>query len=251
MTDKSKVAVVTGAGSGIGRAVATMLHANGYDIALAGRRRDSLEETAAQLKGSGRALVRSTDVTDAVSVAELFRETLTELGGVQLLFNNAGIAAPSVPFDELDPAALRSVIDINVLGACNCAREAMRVMKSQERRGGRIINNGSVSAYAPRPNSSAYTTSKHAITGLTKSIALDGRKFGIVCGQIDIGNAVTEMSDAIGNGTLQADGAIMAEPRMAVENVARAVLFMDSLTLDANIPFLTIMASNMPLFGRG
>jgi len=242
-------AVVTGAGSGIGRAVALALAEAGWRVVLTGRGRDALEET----KGLGAAsmLVVPCDVADAASVDALFDETVAATGRVDLLFNNAGISTPPVPLDEIPVESIRALLDINVLGSFLCARAAMRAMKRQTPQGGRIINNGSISADRPRPNSAPYTASKHAITGLTKSIALDGRAFGIAAGQIDIGNAVTEMSAAMGQGVPQPDGSIRAEPRMDVAHVARAVVHMAALPPEANIPFMTIMATAMPLFGRG
>ena len=245
----NRVAIVTGAGSGIGRAVALALGEAGWRVALAGRRHEALAGTAAL--GSAAMLAFPCDVTDAASVDALFEAAVVEFGRVDLLFNNAGVSAPPVPLYELEVDAIRSLLDINILGSFLCARAAMRVMKRQAPQGGRIINNGSISADRPRPNSAPYTASKHAITGLTKSIALDGRAHGIAAGQIDIGNAVTEMSAAMGQGVPQADGGIRAEPRMDIGHVARAVVQMASLPLDANIPFMTIMATNMPLFGRG
>ncbi len=251
MASSSRVAIVTGAGSGIGRAVAQALHQDGYQLVLAGRRSDALEATAAGSAGTGKILTVPTDITDPSSVRRLFEKAKTELGRVDLLFNNAGINVPAVPLDELSVEALRGIVDVNLTGSVLCAREAMKAMKTQVPRGGRIINNGSVSAYAPRPNASLYTATKHAITGLTKSILLDGRAFDIACGQIDIGNAVTEMTDRMESGVLQASGTLAVEARMDVAYVARAVVFMASLPLDVNIPFMTIMATKMPLYGRG
>lgn len=242
------VAIVTGAGSGIGRAVAIALSEAGFALVLAGRRTQTLAETAAF---ASHALPVVTDVTNAASVTSLFDHAVTEFGRVDLLFNNAGTSAPAVPLDELPVADLRAVLDVNLLGAMLCAREALRVMKAQTPQGGRIINNGSISAYAPRPHSAPYVASKHAITGLTKSLILDGRRFGITCGQIDIGNAVTDMSAPMAAGVLQADGETRAEPRMDVENVARTIVHMATLPPEANIPFVTVMASGMPLYGRG
>jgi NAD(P)-dependent dehydrogenase (short-subunit alcohol dehydrogenase family) len=249
MTSASRVAIVTGAGSGIGRQVARALHDDGWTVVLAGRRLEALAEGVAGLPG--RTLCVPTDVTDPSSVTGLFQRSTEAFGRVDLLFNNAGVTAPACPLEELPVETLRSVIDVNILGSFLCAREAMRVMKAQVPQGGRIINNGSVSAYAPRPDSAPYTASKHAITGLTKSIVLDGRPFSIACGQINIGNAVTDMTAKMDSGVRQADGRVTPEPRMDVANVARAVVHMASLPLDANISFLTVMATNMPLYGRG
>ena len=250
MADTGKIAIVTGGGSGIGRAVAQALAGAGWRVAVAGRRADALEATAA-LAAAGQIVPIVTDVVDEASVDALFDETVRRLGRVDLLFNNAGVNSSPVPLDQLDVAALRAVIETNVIGSMLCARAAMRVMKAQRPQGGRIINNGSVSAYAPRPHQAPYTASKHAITGLTKSIALDGRPFGIACGQIDIGNAVTDMSAYMSAGAMQADGSSKPEPRIPVSQVAATVVYMAGLPLEANIPFLTVMASGMPLYGRG
>ena len=243
-----KVAIVTGAGSGIGRAVAKALLKAGYSVALAGRRREQLEATAA---GEARALVAPTDVTDPASVESLFRATREKFGRLDLLFNNAGTGAPPIPLDELTIEQWRAVVDVNLNGMFYCAREAVRQMKAQSPRGGRIVNNGSISAHAPRPNSAPYTATKHAVTGLTKSLSLDGRPFDIVAGQVDIGNAGTEMTAKMKDGVLQADGSTAPEPTMNVEHVAQAVLYMDSLPLDANVLFMTVMANQMPFVGRG
>jgi NAD(P)-dependent dehydrogenase (short-subunit alcohol dehydrogenase family) len=243
------VAIVTGAGSGIGRAVALALGEAGWIVVLAGRRHETLAETAAL--GSAAICAVPCDVTDPLSVDALFDTAVRDFGRVDLLFNNAGVSAPPVPLDELEVDTIRALLDINILGSMLCARAAMRVMKRQTPQGGRIINNGSISADRPRPHSAPYTASKHAVTGLTKAIALDGRAYGIAAGQIDIGNAVTDMSAAIGQGALQPDGNILSEPRMDVAHVARAVVHMAALPLEANIPFMTVMATNMPLFGRG
>lgn len=244
----SGVAVVTGAGSGIGRAVAVALAEAGFTGVMAGRRAQALNETVALAPN---AVAIPTDVTDEVSVDALFDQTVARFGRVDLLFNNAGVSAPAVPLDELPVADLRAVLDVNVLGALLCARAAMRIMKAQTPQGGRIINNGSVSAYGPRPLSAPYVASKHAMTGLTKSIILDGRAHGITCGQIDIGNAVTDMSARMDSGVLQADGQVRPEPRMDVAHVARTVVHMATLPPEANIPFVTVMAAGMPLYGRG
>jgi NAD(P)-dependent dehydrogenase (short-subunit alcohol dehydrogenase family) len=247
----SKTAIVTGAGTGIGRGVALALLAEGYSVALAGRRVEPLEETAAASPAPGRALVVPTDVADAGAVQRLFEATVERFGRLDVLFNNAGLPAPGAPFDELGVDAWRAVVDVNLTGAFLCAQQAFRVMKRQSPRGGRIINNGSLAAYAPRPNSAPYTATKHAITGLTKSISLDGRAWDIACGQIDIGNAETPMTAKVAQGTLQADGRIAPEPYLDVEHVARAVVYMASLPLEANVQFMTVMATKMPFVGRG
>jgi len=245
----AKNAVVTGAGTGIGRAVARELLAAGYRVALAGRRREPLEATA---EGSGdAALVVPTDVTEEGSVRALFETVEREFGRLDLLFNNAGAGTPAVPFEELTLANWRAVVEVNMTGVFLCAREAVRLMKNQDPRGGRIVNNGSISAYAPRPNAAAYTASKHAVTGLTRQISLDCRQFDICCGQIDIGNAGTEMTARMKDGVLQADFSVAPEPTIDVGIVARAVLHMDSLPLDANVLFMTVMANKMPFVGRG
>jgi NAD(P)-dependent dehydrogenase (short-subunit alcohol dehydrogenase family) len=252
MESAGKVAIVTGAGSGIGRAAALALLREGYAVALAGRRPDALAQTAAQAGPAGpRALVVPTDVTDSASVRVLFEQTNAAFGRLDLLFNNAGTGAPAVPLEDLTDEQWRRVVDVNLTGAFLCTREAFRLMKGQTPRGGRIINNGSISAHAPRPFSAPYTATKHAITGLTRSTALDGRKYDIACGQIDIGNADTEMAARMKVGVPQADGSVAAEPTMDVEHVARAVLYMASLPLDANVLFLTVMATKMPFVGRG
>jgi NAD(P)-dependent dehydrogenase (short-subunit alcohol dehydrogenase family) len=246
------VAIVTGAGSGIGRATALALLREGYSVVLAGRRPDALAGTVAlAAEARPRALTVPTDVTEPASVSELFEKTRAAFGRVDLLFNNAGSGAPPVPLEELTAEQWRRVVDVNLTGPFLCTKEAFRVMKSQVPRGGRIINNGSISAYAPRPNSAPYTATKHAITGLTKSTALDGRKYDIACGQIDIGNAGTEMTERMKDGVPQADGSLAAEPTMDVECVARAVVYMASLPPDANVLFLTVMATKMPFVGRG
>jgi NAD(P)-dependent dehydrogenase (short-subunit alcohol dehydrogenase family) len=247
-----KVAVVTGAGSGIGRAVALALLGEGYAVALAGRRPEPLEETA-RLAGDAvtRALPVPTDVANPDAVRKLFDSTVTKFGRVDLLFNNAGTSAPPVPLEDLTLDQWRTVIDANLTGAFLCTREAFRMMKGQTPRGGRIINNGSISAHTPRPTSAPYTAAKHAITGLTKSAALDGRAFDIACGQIDIGNAGTNMTARMKDGVPQPNGTLAAEPTMDVEHVARAVLYMASLPLDANVLSLTVMATKMPFVGRG
>jgi len=247
-----KIAIVTGAGSGIGRAVALALLRHGYAVALSGRRDAALQETA-ELAGefSSQAMTIVTDVTDADSVHHLFDEVIARHGRVDLLFNNAGQGAPPVPLDELSIEKWQQVVNVNLTGVFLCTREAFRVMKAQSPRGGRIINNGSISATTPRPNSAPYTASKHAITGLTKSCALDGRPFDIAVGQIDIGNAGTDLTMRMASGVLQANGSIAPEPTMDVNHVGQAVLTMASLPLDANVLFLTIMATQMPFVGRG
>lgn len=241
----SKIAVVTGAGSGIGRAVSVALNSAGFFVVLAGRRKQELEKTAALADQNVK--VAPTDVTDPESVRALF----SGLERVDLLFNNAGMGAPGVPMDELTFEQWTAVVNVNLTGSFLCAQQAMRIMKTQNPRGGRIINNGSISATAPRPNSAPYTATKHAITGLTKSISLDGRAFDIACGQIDIGNAATEMTERMSKGVIQANGTMMVEPRMDVKHVADAVVYMASLPLDANVQFMTIMATKMPFVGRG
>jgi NAD(P)-dependent dehydrogenase (short-subunit alcohol dehydrogenase family) len=240
----NKVALVTGAGSGIGRAVSIALASAGYSVVLAGRRKEELEKTSVLAKDS---IVIPTDVTNPQSVDALF----SKLDRLDLLFNNAGMGAPAVPMDELSFEQWNAVVSVNLTGSFLCAQHAMRVMKKQDPRGGRIINNGSISATAPRPNSAPYTATKHAITGLTKSISLDGRPFDIACGQIDIGNAATEMTERMASGIMQANGSMMVEPRMNVQHVADAVVYMASLPLDANVQFMTVMATKMPLVGRG
>jgi len=252
MTSSTRVAIVTGAGTGIGKHAALALLQEGYAVALAGRRRQLLEATAADAKSAGsRALVVPTDVGDPGSVRALFARTKEAFGRLDLLFNNAGIGAPPVPLEDLPYEKWKAVVDINLTGAFLCTQEAIKIMKSQQPRGGRIINNGSISAHAPRPNSVAYTATKHAVTGLTKSTSLDGRKYDIACGQIDIGNAATEMTARMAEGVTQADGSIAVEPTMDVQNVARAIVYMASLPLDANVQFLTVMATKMPFVGRG
>ncbi len=248
----SKFAVVTGAGSGIGRAVALSLLRDGYKVALAGRRRDALDGTVAAAGDlGGNALPVTTDVANPASVAALFGTVKSTFGRLDLLFNNAGTGAPPVNLEDLTVEQWKNVVDINLTGPFLCTQEAIRIMKSQTPRGGRIINNGSISAHAPRPNSAPYTSTKHAITGLTKSTSLDGRKYDIACGQIDIGNAGTEMAARMAKGVPQANGQIAVEPLMDVEHVASAVRYMASLPLDANVQFLTIMATKMPFVGRG
>jgi NAD(P)-dependent dehydrogenase (short-subunit alcohol dehydrogenase family) len=244
-----KVAVVTGAGSGIGRAAALALAGAGYAVALAGRRKEALATTAAT--AGAETLVVPCDVADPAAVERLFESTVLRFGRVDLLFNNAGTGAPAVPIDELSVEQWRTVVDANLNGSFLCARQAVRIMKRQQPQGGRIINNGSISAHAPRPNSTPYTATKHAITGLTKSLSLDGRPYNIACSQIDIGNAATEMTERMKNGIALADGRIAVEPRMDVEHVAQAIVFMAGLPLESNVQFMTIMATKMPFVGRG
>ena len=251
MAMHNKVAVVTGAGSGIGKAVTLALLRDGHRVVLAGRRREPLERTATEGGTSARALVVPADVSDAGSVQALFAAVQESFGRVDLLFNNAGIFVPGVEIDALSVEQWKAVVDINLTGYFLCAREAFRMMKTQDPRGGRIINNGSISAHAPRPNSAAYTATKHAVTGLTKSIALDGRRYDIACSQIDIGNARTEMAAPMAQGVAQANGQIAVEPLMDLAHVASAVLYMASLPLDTNVQFMTIMATKMPFVGRG
>jgi NAD(P)-dependent dehydrogenase (short-subunit alcohol dehydrogenase family) len=248
----NKIALVTGAGSGIGRACAMALLNAGYHVVLAGRRADALQQTVADAGAAGaRALAVPTDVGDAASVQALFERTRSAFGRLDLLFNNAGIGAPPVPLDELSVEQWKAVVDINLTGAFLCTQQAFKLMKSQTPRGGRIINNGSISAHAPRPFSAPYTATKHAITGLTKATSLDGRAHDIACGQIDIGNAATEMTEPMARGVLQANGELAVEPRMDVADVAAALVHMASLPLSANVQFMTIMATKMPFVGRG
>ncbi|MCI0683209.1 MAG: SDR family oxidoreductase [Gemmataceae bacterium] len=252
MNASTRIALVTGGGSGIGRAVALTLWNEGYAVVLAGRRADQLRETIARASvAEARALAVPTDVSDPAAVRALFDKTKETFGRLDLLFNNAGIGAPAVPLEELTVEQWRRVVDVNLTGVFLCTQEAFRLMKNQTPRGGRIINNGSISAHTPRPNSAPYTATKHAVTGLTKSTALDGRPFDIACGQIDIGNAETEMAAKMKAGVPQANGTIAVEATMAVDNVARAVAYMASLPLDANVLFMTVMATKMPLVGRG
>jgi NAD(P)-dependent dehydrogenase (short-subunit alcohol dehydrogenase family) len=252
MSSQGKVAMITGAGSGIGKATALALLRAGYRVVLAGRRADALQSTIEEAGADGvHALAVATDVTDQSSVQALFAQTKASFGRLDLLFNNAGTGAPGVPLEELTLDQWQHVVNVNLTGSFLCTQEAIKLMKDQEPQGGRIINNGSISAHAPRPNSAPYTATKHAITGLTKSTSLDGRKYNIACGQIDIGNAATPMTQRMQRGVPQANGEVKVEPTMDVENVARAILYMDSLTLDANVQFITVMATQMPFVGRG
>ena len=252
MSAPMKVAIVTGAGTGIGKSAALALLQEGYAVALAGRRQEPLEMTA---KAAGdlstRALVVPTNVGDPASVRALFAKTREAFGRLDVLFNNAGGGAPPIALEDLTYEQWQAVVDANLTGAFLCTQEAFKIMKSQTPMGGRIINNGSISAHAPRPNSAPYTATKHGISGLTKSTSLDGRKYNIACGQIDIGNATTEMTAKMRSGVPQANGSLAVEPTMDVENVARAVVYMASLPLDANVQFITIMATQMPFIGRG
>jgi len=252
MTSSEKTAIVTGAGSGIGKHVALALLREGYSVALAGRRSEPLEATAREGESSGsRMLVVPTDVSDPAGVKALFDKTKEAFGRLDLLFNNAGVGAPGVPLEDLTYEQWKAVVDTNLTGVFLCTQEAFRIMKSQQPRGGRIINNGSISAHTPRPNSAPYTATKHAVTGLTKATSLDGRKYDIACGQIDIGNAATELTAKMSKGVPQANGSVAVEPTMDVEHVARAVVYMASLPLDANVQFMTVMATKMPHLGRG
>ncbi len=247
-----KVALITGGGTGIGKSVSLALAADGFDVVLAGRRSEPLALVAAEITRLGqRALAVVTDVSDPHSTGSLFARIRTEFGRLDLLFNNAGTTARAVPLEDLSPAEWQSVIDVNLTGAFLCTQEAFRLMKSQTPRGGRIINNGSISATTPRPNSAPYAASKHAITGLTKATALEGRRYDIACGQIDIGNARTAMGAHVTHGTMQADGSLAVEPTLELPHVAAAVKYMASLPLSANVLFLTVMATKMPFVGRG
>ena len=247
-----KIALVTGAGSGIGRAVSLTLQTAGYSVVLAGRRGEELRRTAAMASPDGGIMLPApADVSDPASVKALFATAKAAFGRLDVLFNNAGRNAPAIPLEDLTFEQWSAVVGVNLTGAFLCAQEAIRLMKEQRPQGGRIINNGSISAQVPRPNSAPYTATKHAITGLTRSISLDGRNFNIACGQIDIGNAATEMTERMSNGVPQADGSTMVEPRMDVRHVAEAVLYMANLPLDANVEFMTVMATRMPFIGRG
>ena len=252
MSSQAKVAIVTGAGTGVGKSAALALLKEGYSVTLAGRRAQPLEDTVADAGPDGsRTLVAPTDVGSPEQVRALFAATKERFGRLDLLFNNAGASAPPVLLEDLTFEQWQTVVDVNITGAFLCTQEAFRMMKEQDPMGGRIINNGSISAQAPRPNSAPYTATKHAMTGLTRSSSLDGRKYNIACGQIDIGNAATEMTGVISTGILQPNGEILAEPTMDVENVANAVVYMASLPLDANVQFMTVMATTMPYIGRG
>src|SRR5213594_5077952 len=252
MRSHNRVAIVTGAGTGIGKAVSLALLADGYRVALTGRRREPLEQTAAEAGPAGaQALVVPADVTDPESVRTLFARTREVFGRLDLLFNNAGTNAPAIPLEDLSYEQWKSVVEVNLTGAFLCTQQAFKLMKSQDPRGGRIINNGSISAHTPRPHSAPYTATKHAMTGLTRSTSLDGRRFNIACGQIDIGNAATDMTATFATGVLQANGRTAVEPRLDVAHVVRAVIYMASLPLDANVQFMTVMATKMPFVGRG
>ncbi|HLY61823.1 MAG TPA: SDR family oxidoreductase [Terriglobia bacterium] len=252
MTNAGKIALVTGAGSGIGRASSLALQAAGFSVVLAGRRATELEKTAAAAHASGgKMLSVPTDVSKPEEIRALFAKTKETFGRLDVLLNNAGIGAPGIPMEELTCEQWSKVVAVNLTGAFLCAQEAIKIMKAQQPRGGRIINNGSISAHTPRPNSAPYTATKHAITGLTKCISLDGRQFDIACGQIDVGNAATEMTERMSAGVPQADGSRKVEARMDVRHVADAVVYMASLPLDANVQFMTVMATQMPFIGRG
>jgi NAD(P)-dependent dehydrogenase (short-subunit alcohol dehydrogenase family) len=252
MAALQKVALVTGAGTGIGKAVALALMKDGYAAVLAGRRKDKLEETANEGKASGgQSLVVPTDVSDPASIKALFAKTKEAFGRLDVLFNNAGIGAPAVPLEDLPYETWKKVVDINLTGMFLCTQEAIKIMKAQDPRGGRIINNGSISAHTPRPRSVAYTATKHAVTGLTKSTSLDCRGYNITCSQIDIGNAATPLTERMAQGVMQADGRTAVEPRMNADDVGRAVVYMANLPLDTNVLFMTVMANLMPFVGRG
>ncbi len=246
-----RIAIVTGAGSGVGRAAALALARAGWAVVLAGRRKDALDETAAMAPAGARILAMPTDVSDPASVAALFAATRREFGRLDLLFNNAGTNVPGTPFEDLTPEQWNAVVAVNLTGSFLCAQAAFRMMKEQSPQGGRIINNGSISAHTPRPDSAPYTATKHAITGLTKTIALDGRKYDIACGQIDIGNAATPMTQRMQRGVKQADGRVAVEPTMNVDHVGDAIVHMADLPLETNILTMTIMATKMPFVGRG
>ncbi|MFN8439388.1 MAG: SDR family oxidoreductase [Caldilineaceae bacterium] len=252
MNTPTKVALITGAGTGIGKASALALAKEGYAVVLAGRRPEPLDAVAAEIGSLGaQALAVPTDVGNAASVKALFAKAMDKFGRLDLLFNNAGMGAPGILFEELSFEQWQTVIDVNLTGSFLCTQEAFKIMKSQTPMGGRIINNGSISAHAPRPNSAPYTATKHAISGLTKATSLDGRKYDIAVGQIDIGNAATDMTERMNKGVPQANGTMMVEPRMDVDAVAKAVVYMANLPLDANVLFMTVMATKMPYVGRG
>lgn len=252
MGESKRVALVTGAGSGVGKYSALALLEEGYSVVLVGRRLEALESTVADAGPLGaNTLAVPTNVGDPEAVSALFRKTMERFGRLDLLFNNAGSGAPAIPLEDLTYEQWKTVVDVNLTGAFLCTQEAFRIMKSQDPMGGRIINNGSISAMTPRPNSAPYTSTKHAMTGLTKSTSLDGRKYHIACGQIDIGNAATPMTERMTQGVMQAHGAVEVEPRMDVKDVARAVVYMANLPLQANVLFMTVMATNMPFVGRG
>ena len=247
----AKVAIVTGAGSNIGQRTVLALLGEGYSVTLAGRRAEALEDTAAQAgEARSRTLLVPTDVTDPASIKALFAKTKETFGRLDLLFNNAGVGAPSVPLEDLTYEQWKTVVDTNLTGSFLCTQEAFKIMKDQDPRGGRIINNGSVSAHVPRVNSAPYSSTKHALTGLTKATSLDGRKYDIACGQIDIGNASIDSAQRSDTGSLQPDGSLMVEPRMDTDDIARSVVFMASLPLEANVLFITVMATKMPYVGR-
>jgi len=251
MSSHNKVAIVTGAGSGIGKATALVLLKDGYRVSLAGRRKDRLEQAVGESGAGSRALAIPTDVTNPEAVRALFTKTRETFGRLDLLFNNAGTVSPATSIEEIDYESWKRVLNTNLTGTFLCTQQAIILMKNQEPRGGRIINNGSISAYSPRPDSVPYTTTKHAILGLTKSLSLDCRKYDIACCQIDIGNAATEATERMATGIMQANGVMAPEPRMDVQHVANAILYMASLPLEANVQFLTVMATKMPFLGRG
>jgi NAD(P)-dependent dehydrogenase (short-subunit alcohol dehydrogenase family) len=251
MNMTERFALVTGAGSGIGRASALALHRAGYRVALAGRRVAELEKTAEMADGGSPMLAIAADVASPDSVNALFARVKQEFGRLDVLFNNAGLNAPGIPIEDLPFETWKAIVDVNLTGAFLCAQAAFRMMKEQDPRGGRIINNGSIAADRPRPNHVPYTSTKHAITGMTKCFSLDGRKYDIACSQIDIGNAATEMTDRLTKGVMQANGTLMPEPRMALKHVADAIVFISNLPLDANVQYMTLMATKMPLVGRG
>ena len=252
MASNGKVALVTGASAGIGRACAIALLKAGYSVTVTGRRADALQETLDRAGAEGKnGLALAGDIADPDTIVSIFAGTVKKFGRLDVLFNNAGISGPGKLLEDLDVAIWKQIVDVNLTAAFLCTQQAFKIMKAQTPRGGRIINNGSISAHVPRPNSAPYTATKHAMTGLTRSTSLDGRKYDIACGQVDIGNAATEMTDAMARGVPQADGSRAVEPRMDVEDVARAVVFMAGLPLDSNVQFMTIMATKMPFIGRG